>query len=130
MCLRIVDKHRDTDSEADVVVSFPLVVGLSLGDRYEGTGSEDDSFGFAAVGAKAAVPSDIDESWGGWMLNTSAVALFLGDAASTFNDDDDAEFIGTVGVSVSFQIPGRGHVVPAALRKLQARSSRRLESQR
>jgi hypothetical protein len=85
-----------------ISVLFPVGVGLSLSNYYEGTDGENDAFGFASVGIKASVPPPLDSSWGSWTLSAGVQGLFLGDATSTFNEDEDAEVIGTVGVSVSF----------------------------
>lgn len=86
----------------DVSLTFPVTVGLSLGNYYESGDGENDAFGFASVGAKAAVPLKLDPSWGAWTLTAGVQALFLGDAARDFNEDHGTEFIGTIGVSVSF----------------------------
>ena len=86
----------------DVEVSFPLVVGLSLSDYYEGENGEDEVFGYFAFGAVVTVPLGEESAWGAWALTLSAQILYLGDAASSFNNDDDIEGIGAVGVSVSF----------------------------
>jgi hypothetical protein len=84
----------------DVAISFPVAVGLSLSNYYEGLNGENDFFGYLSVGAIASVPLGLDESWGGWTLSVGVQGLFLGDATSTFNDDDHAEVIGTLGVSI------------------------------
>lgn len=81
---------------------FPVSVGLSLGNYYEGDDGENDFFGFASVGATATRTLDLDDSWGEWSVYAGVQALFLGDMASTWNDDDDLEAILTVGVSVEF----------------------------
>lgn len=92
----------DAGPVKNIAVTFPVSVGLSLSNYYEGTGGENDVFGFASVGAKASLPLNTDKSWGLWTLSAGVQALFLGDAASTFNYGDEAEIIGTVGISVSF----------------------------
>jgi hypothetical protein len=92
----------DVGSVKDIAVTFPVSVGLSLGNYYEGSGGENDVFGFASVGAKASVPLPLDKSWGAWTLSAGVQGLFLGDAARTFNNSRKTEIIGTVGVSVSF----------------------------
>jgi hypothetical protein len=94
----------DAHSITDIAVTFPVSMGLSASNYYEtaGGGGENDAFGFASVGAKVSVPLTVDKSWGVWTLSAGVQALFLGDAASTFNDGEDVEVIGTAGVSVSF----------------------------
>jgi hypothetical protein len=92
----------DAGSIKDVEVSFPASVGLSLGNYYQGTGGENDFFGFASVGSTVTVPLNLDASWGSWNVKGGVQALVLGDAAGTFNNGDTFEVIGTVGVSVEF----------------------------
>jgi len=92
----------DAGPVKDVGISFPATVGLSLSNYYEGANDENDAFGYASVGAKASVPLNIDKSWGVWTLTAGFQVLFLGDAVSTLNGDDDVEFIGTVGIAVGF----------------------------
>ena len=92
----------DAGDVKDIAVTFPVSVGLSLSNYYEGTGGENDAFGFASVGVKASVPLPLDTSWGAWTLSAGVQTLFLGDAASTFNNGDSTQVIGTVGVSVGF----------------------------
>lgn len=99
-----VEPGWTTDGGAlrDVEVSFPLVVGLSLSEYYEGENGEDDTFGYVAFGAVVTVPLGEASSWGAWALTLSAQVLYLGDAAGSFNDDNQTEAIGAIGVSVSF----------------------------
>jgi hypothetical protein len=92
----------DAGALKDIEVTFPISIGLSLGNYYEGTGGENDFFGYASVGAKASLPLPLDKSWGGWTLTAGVQGLFLGDATSTFNKDDHTQVIGTIGVSVEF----------------------------
>jgi|GEM_PF-1109582 len=85
-----------------ISLTFPIVVGLSLSDYYEGLGGENDSFGFASIGAKVAVPlTSAGSSFGSWTLSGSLQWLILGDAAASFNGSSH-ELIGTVGVSAAF----------------------------
>lgn len=87
----------------DIEISFPVSVGLSLDNYYEGANGEDDVFGFASVGATASLPLGLDPSWGAWTLSAGVQALFLGDAAASFNtNNDDFEVIATVGISLEF----------------------------
>ncbi|MFT5423833.1 MAG: hypothetical protein ACI89L_001622 [Phycisphaerales bacterium] len=83
-------------------ITFPVSVGLSLGNYYEGDSGENDFFGFASVGATASLPLDLDESWGSWYFYAGVQALFLGETASSWNDDDDTDAILTVGLSIEF----------------------------
>lgn len=92
----------DEGTLKDVEVSFPVSVGLSLSNYYEGANGENDFFGYASVGATVSVPLNLDSSWGAWTLWAGVQGLYLGDAASTSNDNDHTEVIGTVGISVEF----------------------------
>jgi len=86
----------------EVEISFPLVVGLSLSDYYKGENGEDDVFGYVSFGATVAMPLGGESTLGAWTVTMSVQGLYLGDAASSFNDNDDIEAIGAIGVSVSF----------------------------
>ncbi|MEK6703870.1 MAG: hypothetical protein AABZ53_16545 [Planctomycetota bacterium] len=86
----------------DLRWSFPVSVGLSLSNYYEGASGENDVFGFASVGTTLSVPLNLDKSWGVWTLKAGVQGLFLGDATSTFNNGDHTELIGTIGVSLEF----------------------------
>lgn len=92
----------DVSQLRDVEVSFPLAVGLSLSDYYEGENGEDDVFGYVSFGATVTIPLGGESAWGAWALTLSVQGLYLGDAASSFNDNDDIEAIGAIGISASF----------------------------
>ncbi len=94
----------DAGSVKDVAVTFPVSVGLSLSNYYEGTSgsNQNDAFGFASVGVKVTVPLPLDKSWGAWTVSAGGQALILGDATRGFNKNDRVEGIAPVGVSVSF----------------------------
>jgi hypothetical protein len=91
----------DADSIKNLALTFPVTVGLSLGNYYEG-GGDNEAFGFASVGAKASAPLPLDSSWGAWTLNAGVQVLFLGDAAASFNSGDHEQVIATVGISATF----------------------------
>ncbi|HWB20426.1 MAG TPA: hypothetical protein VG711_09020 [Phycisphaerales bacterium] len=85
-----------------IAVSFPASVGLSLHNYYQNTEGDDDTFGFAQVGAKAAIPLPFGDRFGSWTLNAGVSALFLGDHTAEFNHNDDFEVIGVVGLQLNF----------------------------
>lgn len=85
----------------EVEMTFPAAVGLSLSNYFEGDGSND-AFGFASLGAAVDVPLNVPESWGSWTLSAGVQVLLLGDVLADVNDGDEAEVIGTAGVSVEF----------------------------
>ena len=92
----------DAGAVKGVAVSFPVSVGLSLSNYYEGANGENDAFGFASVGAQASLPLNPDTTGGVWTLRAGVQCLFLGDATRSFNNGDGFEVIGTVGVSLAF----------------------------
>ncbi|MFO0856216.1 MAG: hypothetical protein U0640_02525 [Phycisphaerales bacterium] len=86
----------------DIAFSFPLTVGLSLGDYYQDAAGEDDTFGYASLGAKAAIPLPVAKDFGAWTLNASVTGLLLGDNTKIFNEDDESELIVSVGLSATY----------------------------
>lgn len=92
----------DMTEKTAIDFSFPVTVGLSASNFYEGPNGENDFFGFASIGAEAAYALPIDASWGAWSISAGVQMLLLGDAASAINNDDSSEFIATFGVEVAF----------------------------
>lgn len=92
----------DVEKLKDVEVSFPVTVGMSLSNFYEGPGGQNDFFGYATAGASAGVPLPVDSSWGQWKLRGGVQALLLGSATSAMNNDHHAEVIVNLGVEASF----------------------------
>ncbi len=87
---------------SDFTLSFPVTVGVSLSDYFEGANGENDTFGYTSVGATLDVPLNTGAAWGGWTLSVGVQGVFLGDAASTLNNDDTFDIVGTAGVSAEF----------------------------
>ncbi len=89
--------------DTEVGVSFPIAVGLSLSDYYEGA-SGDSTFGFFTVGAMLSVPlSGIPAEYGSWEIGAGVNFLFFGDALKSINgSDDDLEPIGVFSLSLSY----------------------------
>ncbi len=83
-------------------LTFPVSVGFSLDDYYEGSTGDDDGFGYASIGATLAVPLPLDQSWGEWTFRVGVQGLFLGDNASDINEGDEAEAIVFGGLGVAF----------------------------
>ncbi|XVJ60042.1 MAG: hypothetical protein HEQ23_11845 [Tepidisphaera sp.] len=88
--------------KTSVTLTFPASVGLSLSDYYQDAGESDDTFGFVQVGAKASIPLAEPGRFGAWTLNAGVSVLYLGDHTKAFNNGDDAEVIGTVGLQWNF----------------------------
>lgn len=85
-----------------ITLTFPASVGLSLTNYYQDSGGEDDTFGFAQVGAKASIPLGEPGRFGTWTLNAGVLVLFLGDHTKAFNNGDDTEVIATIGLQWNF----------------------------
>jgi hypothetical protein len=85
-----------------VTLTFPASVGLSLSDYYQNAGGSDDTFGFAQIGAKASIPLGEPGRFGTWTLNAGVSVLLLGDHTKAFNNGDDTEVIGSVGLQWNF----------------------------
>ena len=87
---------------SDVALSFPVAVGLSLSDYYEGV-TGDETFGFFNVGAIVSVPIGIPAKYGSWGISGGVNFLFFGDALKTINgSDDDVKPIGVFGISLEY----------------------------
>lgn len=65
---------------------------------------DDAFFGYASVGAKASSPLPVNADFGSWSLTASANVLFLGDSAKAFNEDDTTDFVGTIGIAVTYSV--------------------------
>lgn len=99
---------------ADVSISIPVTVGLSLDDYYEadttgpggvpdGIIDDDESFGYLDVGVVLGVPlTFIPSDFGSWSLSTGVHLLFLGDTTETFNGGEDFEAVGVFGISMEY----------------------------
>lgn len=85
-----------------VTLTFPASIGLSLSDYYQDAAGDDDTFGFAQVGARAAIPLGEPGRLGTWTLNTGVSVLLLGDHTEAYNGGDDTEVIGTIGIQWNF----------------------------
>jgi hypothetical protein len=85
-----------------VTLTFPASVGLSLSDYYQNAGGSDDTFGFAQIGAKASIPLGEPGRFGTWTLNAGVSVLYLGDHTKAFNNGDDTELIGSIGLQWNF----------------------------
>lgn len=88
-----------TDS---IDLRFPLRLGMSLSNYYEGEDGENDAFGYASAGAEVTFPLNLDPSWGAWSICAGFEGLFLGDAAASYNGGDEFQFVATIGFEVEF----------------------------
>ncbi|HLP84946.1 MAG TPA: hypothetical protein VK157_11405 [Phycisphaerales bacterium] len=85
-----------------VTLTFPASVGLSLSDYYQDASGSDATFGFAQFGAKASIPLGEPGCLGAWTLNAGVTVLLLNDHTEAFNNGDDTDVIGSVGVQLNF----------------------------
>ncbi len=85
-----------------VAFTFPASVGLSLSDYYQDATASDDTFGFAQIGAKAAIPLGEPGRFGTWTLNAGASFLFLGDHTEALNNASNTELVGSIGLQWNF----------------------------
>jgi hypothetical protein len=84
-----------------VSLTFPIKVGLSLGDYYELAGV-DNKFGFVSAGAMATVPIGGTSKFGSWYVHGGVEFQKLGDTTAAFNGDDDSQVIGSIGIGFSY----------------------------
>jgi len=86
-----------------VSLSFPLTLGLSLGDYYQDSTGDDDTFGYFDLGVNLSMPlSFIPADYGSWEVFVKGDFLFLGDNLEAANDGDSFEAIGTIGIALSY----------------------------
>jgi hypothetical protein len=88
-----------------ITLSLPVLLGLSLSDYYErvGVGGEDDTFGYLSIGLAAGVPLKfIPASFGTWTAKATLTFITLGDNLKTANNGDRSEFIGTLGIAMTY----------------------------
>jgi hypothetical protein len=73
-----------------ITATFPVQLGLSIDDYYEGENGEDETFGFVSVGVDLEIPlgttNGIEAT-----LNIGAVGIILGDNAQEYNETSDTE---------------------------------------
>ena len=89
--------------DSEVGLSFPVALGLSLSDYFEGE-SGDETFGFFYVGAVVSLPlSGIPAEYGSWGISGGVNFLFFGDALKAINGStDDVEPILVFGLSLGY----------------------------
>jgi hypothetical protein len=82
-------------------LTFPMKVGLSLSDYYEGADG-DETFGFFSVAGMVTIPfTSAPTRFGSWNIHGSVEFLMLGD----FNEailGDSSHVIGSIGMGLSY----------------------------
>ena len=82
-------------------LTFPIKVGLSIGDYYELAGT-DNKFGFFSAGALATVPLGPTTKFGAWNLHGGVEFQKLGDTTAFYNGEDDSQVVGSIGIGFSY----------------------------
>ncbi len=91
------------DENPPVSASFPVVVGFSLSDYFEGATGSDDFFGFAQGGVSLSTPlNSVPGRLGSWTLSGGISILILGDNVETINGGDSSEVILSLGLGIAF----------------------------
>ena len=85
-----------------VSMSFPVTLGMSLTDYYEGTPGNDDALGYIAVGVVASVPIPIPEAYGAWEFSGGVHLWSLRDALTLFNGGDELQTVGSFGFHIGY----------------------------
>jgi hypothetical protein len=84
-----------------VSVAFPVRLGLSLADYYEGL-SGDDTFGFLSVAGVVTVPfTSMPTKFGSWNIHGGVEFLMLGERNEAVFGDS-SHVIGSVGIGLSY----------------------------
>jgi hypothetical protein len=83
-----------------LTISFPVKVGLSLGNYYELAGV-DHRFGYVSAGSMVTVPLGRKSRFGMWSVRGGVEFESLGTTTRARNNDNRSEVIGSFGVGVS-----------------------------
>jgi len=100
--LGIAPDFEHSFGQTEFEFSFPLTVGLSLGDYYQNASGEDETFGFVSLGAKASFDLPMPKDVGEWSGYVAVTGLLLGDSAKTFNEDNESELILSAGIVIAY----------------------------
>lgn len=85
-----------------LTVSFPMKVGVSLKDYYEGPAGSS-TFGYVEAGAVASVPlTFVPPGFGAWSFRGGLSVLGLGASLQSINGERRAKVIGRFGVGLSY----------------------------
>ena len=101
--------------DAPVSLSFPVAVGLSMGNYYEHMHDDDDhghdhdaewvdsTFGFFSAGVSIGIPLDVPEQYGSWELGLGVNALVLGEGAKVIHGGEGStKIIALFGLGLSY----------------------------
>ena len=83
-------------------LTFPVKLGLSMSDYYEGA-TGNDTFGYFDVGVAGSVPlSFIGKQYGAWSLRGAIDVLAFGDNMKALNHDDGSAVVAQFGIGLSY----------------------------
>lgn len=83
-------------------LSFPVAVGLSLGDYYQDASGDDDTFGYADLGVEAATELPVPDAYGDWTFSAGLHWLILGDHTKAMNSGESNELMLSAALTLSF----------------------------
>ena len=86
---------------ARIALSFPVRLGMSVGDYYELAG-EDHAFGFVSGGIVATLPIIGTRHGRGLTIHGGVTSHVLGETTRAFNGGSRSKTTGTIGVRVSY----------------------------
>ncbi len=93
----------DLGSMGKPVFKFPIKLGLSLNDYYFESDGGNSFFGYVSVGALGELPLSMPAKYGTWTLRAGVEYLHLfADSLDFANNDEDNQFIGTVGLNIAY----------------------------
>ncbi len=91
-----------------VTITFPVAVGMGFNDFYDNGNGDNETLGFASIGAVATIPLTFMNSggWGTWSANAGVYCYYFGDGVHDANTgigvSDREYFVGQVGVKCEF----------------------------
>jgi hypothetical protein len=91
------------NDDLPLAFTFPLEVGLSVEDYYEGDDGSDETFGYISYGVTATLPiAFVDASYGAWSVILSGKGMHFGDTLAEVNKHDDNYGVVTGSIGVEF----------------------------
>ncbi len=83
-------------------ITFPVNLGLSMDDYYK-NGAENDTFGYATIGAHASIPvACIPARYGAWSITNGFDIYFLNDALEAANQNDEVYPVWTSSITLDY----------------------------
>lgn len=82
-------------------LTFPVKLGLSIGDYYELNGA-DNKFGYFSASGIVSVPLKVPASYGSWNLHGGVEFQQLGTTTKAFNNGDAQKVIVSGGIGLSY----------------------------